>query len=65
MKNLAFHSALLKLKDDYCTNSHYVTCDFSSKYWENVLFELGSERVKLQANAFHRLPLSLKHHVER
>ena len=30
------------------TNSHYVTfIHFSSKGWENVLCELGSERVKL------------------
>ena len=36
MKNLDFHS-LLRLKDDSCTSSHYLTY--------NVLFELGIERV--------------------
>ena len=33
------------MKDDYTTNSHYITHTFSLKGWENVLFELGSERV--------------------
>ena len=34
------------MKDEYTTNSHHLT-DFSSKGWENVLFELGSERVNV------------------
>ena len=42
MKNLAF---LTQMKDDYTTNSHYPIY-FSSKVWENVLFELGSDRAK-------------------
>ena len=28
MKNLAFHSLLIRFKDDYCTNSHYLTYTF-------------------------------------
>ena len=31
------------MKDDYATNPHYLT---RTSRWENVLFELGSERVK-------------------
>ena len=31
------------MKDDYTTNSHYLI--HLLKSWENVLFELGSERV--------------------
>ena len=43
MKNLAFHQ-LIQMKDDYTTNSHlYVSL---LKVWENVLFELGSEKIK-------------------
>ena len=37
------------MKDDYATNSHYLV-PFSflfRKEWENLLFELGSERVKM------------------
>ena len=34
------------MKDDYTTNSRYLTYAFSLKSWENVLFELRSERVK-------------------
>ena len=34
------------MKDDDTTSSHYLTYTFSSRGWENVLFELGSERVK-------------------
>ena len=42
---LAFHS-LLRLGDDHTIDSHNLTIiHFSSKGWENVLFELGSERV--------------------
>ena len=37
MEKLAFHS-FTRMKDDYTANSH----------WENVLFELGSERVKVK-----------------
>ena len=33
------------MKDQYATNSYYSTYTF----WENVLFELGSERVKVEA----------------
>ena len=33
------------MKDDYTTNSHYLI-NFYWKGWENVLFELGGERVK-------------------
>ena len=33
------------MKDDRTTNSHYITYTFHLKGWENVLFELGSERV--------------------
>ena len=32
------------MKDHHTTNSHYLTCTFS-RGWENVLFELGNERV--------------------
>ena len=34
------------MKDDYTTNSHYLTYTFLLEGWENVPFELGSERVK-------------------
>ena len=45
MKNLTFHS--LVKKNDY-TNSHYLTYTFFPlKGWENVLYELRSERVNL------------------
>ena len=38
------------MKDDYTTNSpHYLT-HFSSNCWENVLFELGSKRLKRRWN---------------
>ena len=30
-----------KTKDDFCTNSHYLTYTFIFNGWENVLFELG------------------------
>ena len=43
MENLAFHS-FTQMKDDYTTNSHYLI-NFSWKGCENVLFELGSERI--------------------
>ena len=33
------------MNDDCTTNSHYLTYIFSLKSLENVLFELGSERV--------------------
>ena len=35
------------MKDDYATNSHYFTNLYISllEGWENVLFELGSERI--------------------
>ena len=46
MKNLAFHG-LLRWKMILLTNSHYITKHFSLGGWENVLLELGSERVKL------------------
>ena len=36
MKNLAFHSLLRK--DDYPTNSHYLTYTFCLRGWENVTF---------------------------
>ena len=39
MKNLAFHS-LLRWKDNYTTNSHYLTYNFSLKGWEDVILEL-------------------------
>ena len=32
------------MKDDNTTNSHYITYTFLFEGWENVLFELGSER---------------------
>ena len=35
------------MKDDYTTYSHYLTAHFFLKGRENVLFELGSESVKL------------------
>ena len=38
-------SKLTQMKDDYTANSHYITYTFL-RGWENVLFELGSERVK-------------------
>ena len=44
MENLTFHK-LTQMKDDYTTNSHCITCTCLFKGWENVLFELGSERV--------------------
>ena len=44
-EELAFHK-LIQMKDDYATNSHYLTHSFPLKGWENVLFELGSERVR-------------------
>ena len=34
MENLAFHSLLTQMKDDYTTNSHYITYTFS-------LYEVG------------------------
>ena len=40
------------MKDDYPTNSHYVSpIHFSLEGWENVLFELRSERVNQTANS--------------
>ena len=33
------------MKDDYTTNSHYITYTLLLTAWENVLFELGSERL--------------------
>ena len=40
-------SSLTQMKDDHTTNSHYLTYTFLQflKGWENLLFELGSERV--------------------
>ena len=35
------------MKDDYTASSHYITYTFPLKGWENVLFELASERVTL------------------
>ena len=35
------------MKDDYTTNSHYLTDTFLLKGWENVLFELRNERVNI------------------
>ena len=43
-KQLRF-SSLTQMKDDYTTNSHYLTYTFL-RGWENVLLELGSERVR-------------------
>ena len=41
------------MKDDYTTNSHYLTYTFLLvKGWENVLFEFGSERVKRQGESY-------------
>ena len=48
MKNLAFHHLLIR-KMIILPTSHYLTYTFSLKDWENVLFELGSERVKLES----------------
>ena len=36
------------MKDDYTTNFHCITYTFLLKGWKNVLFELGSERVKTE-----------------
>ena len=40
-------TAYSDVKDDYTINSHYLTVHFSLKGGENVLLELGSERIKL------------------
>ena len=34
------------MKYDFTTSSHYLTHTFLLKSWENVLFELGTERVE-------------------
>ena len=44
MKNLDLHS-LLRWNMIILPNSHYLTYRFIFKGWENVLFELGNERV--------------------
>ena len=41
MKNVAFHSLLSRMKDDYATNSHYLTCLLKGS--EYVLLILGVE----------------------
>ena len=38
------------MKDDYATNSHYLNYTFLG--WENVIFELGSEKVKTASGKF-------------
>ena len=51
MKNMVFHSLLTRLKDDYTTNSQSTALiHFALKGWENVLFELRSDRVKHREN---------------
>ena len=55
MKNLAFHG-LLRWKMILLTNSHYITKHFSLGGWENVLLELGSERVKLYTSNWKGSP---------
>ena len=46
------------MRDNYSTNSHYLSLYISlQKGWENVLFELGSESVKIKC----RLPRSRSH----
>ena len=44
VKNLAFHSLLRWKMITYLMKDDYIPHSFSSKHWENVLFELGSER---------------------
>ena len=46
MKNLAFHSLLIFMKDDYVLLILTTLHIFLKKGWESVLFELGSERVE-------------------
>ena len=43
-------SQFTQMKDDYTTNSHYCTLltRFLFRGWENVLFELGSNRVNMR-----------------
>ena len=36
------------MKDDYTSNSHYLTTFRLYGGWEDVLFELGDERVRRQ-----------------
>ena len=43
------------MKDDYNTNSRYLTCIFSLKGWENGLFELRSERVNATVAQSHSI----------
>ena len=50
-------SQLTQTKDDYTTNSGEPTYTFSAG-WENVLFELSSERVKISYDGLHGRPCS-------
>ena len=48
MKNVAFHSLLMQMTDDYTTNSHHITFAFLfGKVGEAVFFELWGESVNL------------------
>ena len=59
IKNLSFHS-LLKLRDHYCTILITSLVHFSLQGWANLIFQLGSERVKsYQPNAEINNPESL------
>ena len=50
---------LTQMKDDYISNSHYVAqIHFFLKGWENVLFELGSERVNKNKKSIADLHIS-------
>ena len=60
IKNLAVHS-LFRFKDDYTTNCPYLTYTYLPKGWENVLFKLGSERVKSWLNALGKVTANLRH----
>ena len=42
-------SQLSQMKDDCVTNSHCLLISFSFTGWQNVLFELGSERVSTKS----------------
>ena len=43
------------MKDSYTANSYYLACTyFTLKGWDNVLFELGSERVYGERGSFWR-----------
>ena len=47
------------MKDDYTTNSHYLTLYISlMEGWENVAFDLGNERVNVFATLFQQIIMS-------